>query len=1532
MSGKAAPQAGPDDGARAEPVQPGPGTSAPVGSRAMAGMSAADVVQVASALPAVGNFALSRLLGGPSAPSDPLADPRFNPESLVDRLARAIDSDEVKVVSLPQVDLMTGTTTPGKFVRHVDAAAVAAVLDDLTAAQAEHVARLYETTEGRPLEKDLFGTGHSGFPSDLTDDATKRIQALMRGTRQERKPGAGPPPALDAKIEADASELHQLLSRDLTDQTRERVMTLHRRDTGEIDRLDSAYARLFGGELSMVLGGKLTGLQRSRMAFLRDGDRAKADACAIEDKRRAIEEIDKRLRPFGFDARYLPNFGPVDMSELSKKRAALVADIQAIAGTNVAEAQEDPGGLNAAEAVRRRLGAVLGTLGSGGVKSLGEELEATLGAGAGQAITALAHGDAVAAAARKLLELEITHTTSTDAIAPLLRGLRAQAYRDVQAMIFDGRVAASEKERIGRDPEGAADGLAKRNVQAFIATYDSIRDQGGGRSWESIVDSASSGNEAMLRGLVAGGGGATELQELEFALSRNDKEGVLAVLGRQPSGRQVKLLEDAYDAAHGIPGGLRMRLFGPFGVEYASGAAKSSMMPGGMLFGRDAARAAEALSMPVAMGGQQEMEWLATGGSGEVSATEATSGLTGTMREWGDVPETQQQMRNSAGRLRAMRGEFGGDPWAVDRPGILSRARRVRATLSGDAAAYEEENEALRDKIRQGVSFAVTVALGLALPGLGYGFAATMALNIGGTVITNLSVYGEKYSLSNFRADVLGGLLGGLGGAMAEEVVGAVAARVVQRSAGSAAGVIEREGIAVALAVEAPAAQVTAREAGLLETVSRWGAGAVGQSAGTSVATGHNEFSWSSFGTNFGLSALGHWVHSPRPGTGPEAGPRETEAGPATTAGTEPGPAVTPRTEPGPTVTPRTEPGPAVTPRTEPGPAVTPRTEPTTGVREPTVREPAVGEHAAQDATGPVAGGERELVGAGAGAGRPGEAAGTPQGGMRGTGVLPLAEKPVIGAAELVDMRLLLVQEAEVGGLRHGTTFEPTAVPAESMRVAVGLDAAGGLVYSSVQLDIALATPAAGGVHGLASGHAANRLTFDGTTWRARIEIDPRLQPRDAQLALRHETNEVAGIVAKVHERGLSGTELNEAIAAEQRSGLTREGARGDAATEHDIATTVDLIELFQRYRADPSEGNRGTLDRQLQAMGFAARSFGQELVAPTAASGEMRPVTSLEMTRDRLIRDHAPKGLHEPLLSYIDQWRLTNTEQTPFVPADRPAVGARIREYTDALVGRAAAAEPFARLTPEQRMDAIEILAQTGLGAEQITAKALIENGMDATLAADIVATLGGQNPYRNLYAELESMMTLRRRLRSAAEKGQSPELDVGFGFVRQLRSVEVMTGGGPLDMQPFGTVWERLQAARDAGYLEPATKGGDPMRPQFVAGSDPDVGVRLTWHVRGRPGVEGVDSLFVIDLPGKKRDRGFRSADLMGAHFEPAKPEGGAAGEHVSETGVVVPADSAPSHIVITPDRVFMEWLDRWGLRRQRVRLEDEFNSLTR
>jgi len=53
----------------------------------------------------------------------------------------------------------------------------------------------------------------------------------------------------------------------------------------------------------------------------------------------------------------MPSFGPLDMSELVKRRAGLVADIQGIVSTNVDDAAGSP------EAVRQKLGAILATKG-----------------------------------------------------------------------------------------------------------------------------------------------------------------------------------------------------------------------------------------------------------------------------------------------------------------------------------------------------------------------------------------------------------------------------------------------------------------------------------------------------------------------------------------------------------------------------------------------------------------------------------------------------------------------------------------------------------------------------------------------------------------------------------------------------------------------------------------------------------------------------------------------------------------------------------------------------------------------------------------------------------------------------------------------------------------------------------------------------------------------------------------------------------------------------------------------------------------
>lgn len=547
-----------------------------------------------------------------------------------------------------------------------------------------------------------------------------------------------------------------------------------------------------------------------------------------------------------------------------------------------------------------------------------------------------------------------------------------------------------------------------------------------------------------------------------------------------------------------------------------------------------------------------------------------------------------------------------------------------------------------------------------------------------------------------------------------------------------------------------------------------------------------------------------------------------------------------------------------------------------------------------------------------------------PQGGMRGRDVFPLAAEPILQPSDVVSLRAELIRYAQLGGLRHLADFGPIPFP-DSNTMRVPLEGGG---YATVRLHIELVTPSRSAAHGLESGHARNHLTFENGSWVARIEIDPRLRAEDAQIALRHEVNEVAGIARRLHGRGLTGRPLQEAILAQQQSALTREGARGAESTEHDIATTLDLIALFERYQADPSPLNRTTLDNQIRQMGFSARYFAQEL-APRApgSTAPNRTYTQSVRTRDELIRDHAPTPqLGQQLLDYIDLWRTQTFTQTPFVAADRPFLADRLREYGDALAGRTTGQPPFRQATPEATMDVIEMLAQAALGRDRVTAADLIQNGMSQRTANRVVAAVGGRNPYRTLYPELESLIAIRHRVTAARARGEDPQQVVGYGFVRELTSVRAMTAGGTrrLDGATFAEVMRRLDQANEAGLIKPHDEA-DPLRPQFNEPTDATSAVRLTWRFRaGRN--QSVDSLFSIDLPGVVGGRPFQLGDLVHADLEPLKAAGGHATEHVTETGVVVPAGSAPAHIWIRPDGTFRQLLDAWGLRPQRTRFQTE------
>ena len=335
------------------------------------------------------------------------------------------------------------------------------------------------------------------------------------------------------------------------------------------------------------------------------------------------------------------------------------------------------------------------------------------------------------------------------------------------ARVYDPWFPKSEKQAL-EDPktfESAVDAQAKQYVDLFVKTYDSLK--GGGRSYAAIVASASEENEEMLEALRRGGGRMSELEELEYAIRKRDADAVKAILRRQRTGKDVQALVDDYE--HKYPDrNLRETLFGMFGVEVAERhATKKWGLGGGFLGARDAASAEESLEKPERLGGEAEVDWIAKHGQREVEVTEANSGFMGSLRELGDDPETQVIMNESAARLRALQAEWKrSDPWGPRRPRqqILAEMRHVRAALTGDASAYEAENERMVAELRSAVSFVVQIALAVALPGVGTGFLATAALNIGATVASNMIIYGDEYDLTSFRNDVLGGGLGALGG------------------------------------------------------------------------------------------------------------------------------------------------------------------------------------------------------------------------------------------------------------------------------------------------------------------------------------------------------------------------------------------------------------------------------------------------------------------------------------------------------------------------------------------------------------------------------------------------------------------------------------------------------------------------------------------------------------------------------------------------------------------------------------------------
>lgn len=745
----------------------------------------------------------------------PAAQEAFDPQPLVSTLRQAID--QVRVRDKWSVDADEGLHAS---TRHVDLDAVARALDGLTPEQVTLVKIRYQAEAVTTLENDLLGMGRSATAANLSADQADRVRALLTGTGARH--GEAPP---ESHLEALAAELHELAVGELADPQRERLMALYREyGTG----IEPAYVKRYGHAPAVDLRGKLAARQLERLDALRAGDHAHADAYAIDDKRAAMDALDRR-RAGGETS--------VPKEFFEHKRAELADDAAGLANASVHEMLAAHPELPAAQAAQAALAATGGST---------------------PVVAALSGGRLIEATARRLLELEARHTTDTEHVLALLHELHGFAAHDVLA-----GTQTKDKARL----DALVEATAKRYAGLFGVMYDGLR-PAGGRSWAAILASAKQAD--MLEATASGGGQLDAVDELHFAVERRDAAAVRHVLDQHAGFEQMVELNARYLGRYHLD--LRHAVFGATGIEVALHPDSALVPSASAVRGRDAAAVLEALDSPRG-GGEAEVKWIVDSAQREIRAVKAASGLAGAVLD----AETAQMMTVTLATIRML-----ADRWHKDHSDeTLAELRGARARLRVDATGYEGDLEHLRGQVRSVVTVAVQAALTL-IPGIGEGltgFLATSVLNSGANVIANALIQGDAYDLDMLYNDVVGGLAGALGGKLGEETAGLVAGgrKVSREVLDVAAKQITGESAERAIAM-AKAAGRTTKLAAQSARAAKWAqAGraarkAVGQGANltfattaTSLATGQNGFTFEGLTQGVVLSAVGHSFAHPEP-------------------------------------------------------------------------------------------------------------------------------------------------------------------------------------------------------------------------------------------------------------------------------------------------------------------------------------------------------------------------------------------------------------------------------------------------------------------------------------------------------------------------------------------------------------------------------------------------------------------------------------------------------------------------------------------
>jgi hypothetical protein len=778
------------DGLEREPATLGPLVARGVPVRATASPVLAPAAQAAALAPApvappvatpagpapAGPAPTGQATAGPAAPADVSSAKAFNPMDKRNRLINAIDSSDVQMK--PAVRPQGSFGPLYVFTRHIKFAEVLEVFTDLTPAEAKLVAEVYENHEGRSLERDLFGMGESGNPSDLTIDQQIRLRAMLGGTVASR--GASLDEKADTtarKQEAEAAEIHALLEGSIKKESTERIMTLLRRspeaNAGLAKAFEEFYQRPLAGAVYSL--GIVDGMRANH--HLR-GDHAAADRMVISGQQHRIQEIDARVAEIGKEARERwrsllgPGLGTSllerEKSILLGERRQLVQDIETRVQGAMVENRElalDQGAdlALAEQLAQSRALALVG--GEQGVEALG-------GADA-IALRAVISGDPVAKVSADLLRAQQQGKLTAAMMNAALRDLREQA--EARVKLENPFATPDELEALGKT-------RAAEYFEQLKTTHDRVS---SGPVFEQLVAGTGDTEDAILNlELLSHQGKLSDIDELVQAVggTRKDIDTVERVL-RNKSAAEIDELKQKFKQL--TDKDFDFVLFGDAATRAGAkkpdsiiDALQNAKKFQGKATGDSRLQLEDYVQRPGEEGGLVEVGYIKGRAEREYEYAIDNRGFTGAARDWWGneqrtlLDETIKIIRglHQAYTVQAEDPEWTKSPEAIK---IIENMRMARATIRGDRHAYEKATAELAATFQAIAAFAIQIALSAVLGPLAAAAgrlvqaasmvvrvavraAATYATNAAATVGSNLIAYADEYSLDRLKGDLLG--------------------------------------------------------------------------------------------------------------------------------------------------------------------------------------------------------------------------------------------------------------------------------------------------------------------------------------------------------------------------------------------------------------------------------------------------------------------------------------------------------------------------------------------------------------------------------------------------------------------------------------------------------------------------------------------------------------------------------------------------------------------------------------------------------